>query len=939
MRWKFVFVILALCSFFAVFAQKNDSIFIQVKLHPQTHSLEVTQEFFLYNSTSHSLDEIYLHAWANAYSGQKTVLNQVKLEDRKSNLHFASKEERGALSDLNFENSNLKSYEISEREFVKLNLNQPWKPHEILHVKASYKVKIPIDAITRYGYNHEGDYLLKYFFLQPATYKADGWYLQHYKDFEELAAYPTNFQVKWEIPENYFLQSDLEFADGFWKGENIEHFRFFLTQDQSKIQNYQILSQDLQVEMGYSIDEEDQIYIDSLLLIQMEYLRQHLGDLPSKKLFISAKTKREQNFLGVDDVDAWIKKIKLFKPEERNALKLFQQLSYEYIDRLFAVDKIQHHWLKNGLQVYLQMKYVDDFFPDLKLSGHVGDEFKLLGMRPLNFFHAAKLKMNDRYKLLYLYIARQNYDQPIQTPFDELSNMNQIAMSAFKTGLTFYYIDQYLGGNEFLEIIKNFSVQNQGQRIEPKQFEQFLNQHSSKNVDWFFNEYIDRKDKINFKLVKTRENEDSLQLHIKNKTAFSGPFQVVAYENNKVISTKWYQSSQRNFVVNFPKGNYDKLVLNPGYLFPEYNDRDNYLHTKGFFKNAKKIQFKLYSDMENPEYAQIFMNPQIRWNNYDKFMLGIEFHNQSLLTNPFEWSLAPRFSTGTGTLTGSGSVKYTFTPYSNIFRSINFGVGGRYEHYDVDLAYNKMYAFVRTSFAKNPRSTLTHGLHFAFDRLDKELPFGMLKTDEHQYNLWNFSYFYSKPDLIHELHGGVTYQTAENFHKMMGEWYYRYRFLPKKRMGARLFAGVFTRNETTSDYFDFGLSKVSDYSFNYNLLGRSENTGVLSQQYVLAEGGFKSNFEATVNQWLVATNVEFPIWKMIDLYADAGLYKNKTLNPKFIYDTGFRVRVIPDFIEIYLPIQSSLGFEPAMDQYWERIRFTLNLNLSSVINHLRRGWY
>lgn len=107
----------------------------------------------------------------------------------------------------------------------------------------------------------------------------------------------------------------------------------------------------------------------------------------------------------------------------------------------------------------------------------------------------------------------------------------------------------------------------------------------------------------------------------------------------------------------------------------------------------------------------------------------------------------------------------------------------------------------------------------------------------------------------------------------------------------------------------------------------------------MAESGFKSQFDFTVNQWVVATNFELPIWKIFDVYADAGVYKNKNLNAEFIYDTGIRVKFIPDFLEFYLPVQSSLGFEPAMDKYWERIRFTFNFNLSSIINYLRRGWY
>src|SRR5690606_8130561 len=162
----------------------------------------------------------------------------------------------------------------------------------------------------------------------------------------------------------------------------------------------------------------------------------------------------------------------------------------------------------------------------------------------------------------------------------ELSNMNQIAMSGFKTGLTFYYIDHYLENGTFYELVKNFSEKNRGKLVSQLDFRNYLVENSPKDLTWFFDDYIDKKDKINFKSAMPVEEE-------------------------------WYVSNEKKTEVSFPKGDYDKIELNPGYLFPEFNDRDNYMRTKGLFKNGKKLQFKLYSDIENPEYAQIFMNPQI----------------------------------------------------------------------------------------------------------------------------------------------------------------------------------------------------------------------------------------------------------------------------------------------------------------------------------------
>lgn len=95
----------------------------------------------------------------------------------------------------------------------------------------------------------------------------------------------------------------------------------------------------------------------------------------------------------------------------------------------------------------------------------------------------------------------------------------------------------------------------------------------------------------------------------------------------------------------------------------------------------------------------------------------------------------------------------------------------------------------------------------------------------------------------------------------------------------------------------------------------------------------------TANQWITSMNIDGHIWKMFNLYADFGVFKNKNKKAQFIYDTGVKVKLIPDFLEIYLPVQSSLGFEPTQRAYPSKIRFSLIFSLNSFINYFRRGWY
>lgn len=179
----------------------------------------------------------------------------------------------------------------------------------------------------------------------------------------------------------------------------------------------------------------------------------------------------------------------------------------------------------------------------------------------------------------------------------------------------------------------------------------------------------------------------------------------------------------------------------------------------------------------------------------------------------------------------------------------------------------------------------------------------------------------------------------EDFQKISAEAFYRWEYAQDKKVSFRFFGGYFITNKTKNNLFDYGISRVSNYAFSYGLLGQSATSGLFSQQFILAEGGFKSHVAKSANQWITSVNIDSHVWKWFNVYADAGVYKNRLMNPQFIWDSGVKVKVIPDFLEVYFPIQSSLGFEPSFKDYGSRIRFTLVLNFNAITNYFRRGWF
>jgi hypothetical protein len=536
----------------------------------------------------------------------------------------------------------------------------------------------------------------------------------------------------------------------------------------------------------------------------------------------------------------------------------------------------------------------------------------------------------------------QNLDQKISENFTVLSNFNDMAVSSFETGSLFNYTAEKMGYDQFNSILKDYISKNTDKKIEPEEFLKELAE-KDKTSDYLTN-FLKQKNRANFRLKNVRKQDDSLNIKIGKNMDSPIPVRLETQTSEGEVKSYWVETKENERITNFAlpaSEDIHKVTLNSDYIFPESKYRDNFLYAKGIFSNTKKIKFKLIKDIPNPEYNEIYVTPRVRFNNtYDKFLLGVNLKNQSFFDQKFLYSFTPTYSTGTGKLTGSGAISYSFLPAESVFRSITFGVSGSYFHYDYGLAYRKGSIFSNFNFRKNPRSTVSRSLGFSYNYLERDLsPKMIANKDYDKYNLWSAGYGYSDSQMIHEKSLSLSTQGMEDFNKVTAEGFYRWEFAPKQKLSVRLFAGYFIRNETRNNTFNYGISRVSNYSFSYNLLGESANSGLLSQQFILADGGFKSFIPGSVNQWITSFNVDSSVWKIFHVYADAGIYKNKNRPAEFIWDSGIKVKLIPDFLEIYFPIQSSLGFEPSFKDYAKRIRYTLVLNLGAVINAARRGWY
>lgn len=924
-----------------VSAQK-DSIYIEAKLSSDKKYLEVNQEIVYYNHSERDLHSIKLLNWVSAYNKRGTSLVYRKLEDRNNDLHFAKTNQLGKLLELNVKNSANETIPINtlSDENLFVPLKEVLKPGESVTLQLQYRMQLPDKKFTGYGTSPQNT-LLKYFFIVPDHFDPDNISKRSYNDIEESVSFNTSWTINFDIPVNSFVEGNLpQIQMNSFKGDLDSDPEFLIspTEHPSIITNIDGI--DTEVKFGYNLQPAEKENLEFYLPLHLKFIKEKMGSLP-KSIFISDKFRAKEDFFGNNDITFWKFRFPLFADAEKTDLDYFGIIAKKVLDESVIADKQKDHWFKNGLKSYLEIQYLKRFYQDAKLLGILTDA-SIFGIKPLKIFHASQVKLLDRYGLAYQYIMLQNLDQKIDEDFTALSNFNDMAISSFETGSLFNYSADKMGYDTFNDVVKNYLSQNSGKKINTEEFLTSLSEKSKSTS--YLSGFLKQKNRVDFKLKHIIKDNDSLQIRIAKNTDIAIPVKLETETKKGEKKVYWIDTEENQHITNLSlpaSDNIYKITLNNGYLFPESNYRDNFLYAKGLFSNAKKIKLKLIKDIPNPEYNEIYISPRVRFNNtYDKFLLGANFKNQSFFDQKFLYSVTPLYSTGTGKLTGSGAVSYSFLPAESIIRSLTFGVSGSYFHYDYGLAYKKTSLSSSISFRKDPRSTVGRSIGISYNYFERDLSPAMIASNDYsKYNLWSIGYGYSDSQMIHEKSFSLSTQGMEDFNKITAEGFYRWEFAPKQKLSLRLFAGYFLRNDTRNNLFNYGISRVSNYSFSYTLLGESASSGLLSQQFILADGGFKSFLPGTVNQWITSVNVDSSIWKIFHVYADAGIYKNKDFPTKFIWDSGIKVRIIPDFLEVYFPIQSSLGFEPAFKDYAKRIRYTLVLNLGSVINAARRGWY
>lgn len=920
------------------FAQHHSS--MDVTLDNEAKVLHISQNLTFFNETADTLHSIVLNDWNNAYSAKNTPLARRFSDEFVRAFHLAKDQERGytkinALNNANGVALDWKRLE-DHPDLVEIK-TAPIYPGQKVALSLSYDVKIPSDRFTKYGYGNDGSLNLKHWFLTPARYENGDFIRYSNNNLDDIANAVSGFDIHLGIASGYYLESDLNIIErtekensGFIRlnGINRSDFSLFITQ---KPIFFSFKNDLADVRNGLVSNKTEDIQKAIIVDRVVHFTNDNLGAYPFEKITVSQADYERNPFYGLNQLPGFIN---VFPDDFLYELKFLKTYTSNYLRNVLRLDPRKDNWIYDGIQVYLMMKYIDENHPQMKMTGGL-NRFWLV-----KNYNVTNLDFNDQYSYFYMLMARKNLDQPIGDPKNTLIKFNEQIAGKYRAGLSLKYLDSYLSGNITSSSIREFITLNKARQVAEADFGTILKKKAGKDIGWFFTTIVDSRDIIDYKFGKIAKTDDSVTFSVKNKTGATVPVPVYGIKKNEIVFKKWIENSAIDSTFTVNRNGADKIVLNYKNEVPEYNLRNNSKSLKNFNFSNRPFKFVLFKDLEDPYYNQIIYVPTLTYNLYDGLTPGLRFYNKTILDKPFTFDINPSYSTNTQSVTGTMSVSVNQNYRDSRLYNIRYYVTGYYFHYAPDAAYLKINPTVQ--FRIRPDDFRDNRKQFITLReviLSREKT-NFIVDDTENYSVFNARYSNAKTEVTSHINFTTDFQASAKFGKAATDIQFRKLFDNNRQINLRLYAGTFLYNKTNSDYFSFALDRPTDYLFDYNYYGRSESSGLFSQQLIVSEGGFKSKLDTPfANQWITTLNAGFNVWNWIEVYGDAGLVKNRHEKAAFLYDSGVRLNLVTDYFELYFPVHSSNGWEIGKENYGEKIRFIVILSPNTLINLFTRKWF
>jgi hypothetical protein len=948
---------------------------INVTLNDRLHELNAFETVEYINNSPDTLRFLFFHLWPNGYCSNDTELAKQLFSIKGKQKLFNDPELRGYIDSLNFKVDgqpvqwNLLS---GQPDICIIILKGPLLPGKTIQITTPFHVKLPKGVTSRLGHIGES-YQISQWYPKPAVYDQAGWHQMSNQDQGEFYSEFGSFDVSITLPENYIVGATGNL-------QNMEESQMLnrLATDTLRIKNIN--------------SEEADFPTSSLKMKTLRYTENKIHDFAwfADKRFHVLKGKVKLPESG-REVTTWVmftnQQAELWKdaiPYVNSAISYFSCWNGDYpyqsftavqsalsagdgmeypgitvigkakdayeLDEVIA-HEIAHSWfysalgsnerrypyLDEGITSAYEQRYMHEKYPQKKLW-----ETNVRNLKLARFFHIDQMPVRLMNELEWLSQARNNLEQSINLSSDDYNTTNYNLMIYNKAGMAFNYLRAYLGDSIYDSAMHEYYRLWKFKHPQPDDLQRIFQSNTSKDLSWFFNEFIATTKRMDYKVVGFANQK----LLVRNKGELIAPLVIAGMTGDSFCFEKWTDGFAGQKWIAVPSGNYTELKIDPRHVTPEIFRLNNNIRTSGIFPKADPVHLQLYFSLEDPEKRQLMYIPTLNWTREDGLMVGAVIHNGFLTPKPFEYFVMPFWSFHSSDLAGFGRISYNIIPYAKLIRKAKislegtqFGAPGNQNYHKIKAGFD---LYFRAGQMNNSIMQKAYGNFITASNLFQIIHLEKATMS----NYLQFGYQLEKPGNINPFNLLVSSESGRSFLKTSAEFNYRFSYYGKKKgLDIRFFAGAMLKNDPAIPFYSLaagGRSGSEQYLYEGTFPDRFSAfpTTFWSRQMSFSEGGLVSpvNGQLGYSQWLVSLSLtsnlpgkisRIPIKPFVNLLLnDHGTGNGQ--NSHFFYEAGLKAGLW-NFFEIYVPILVSGNIKSIAGSTKDRIRLVFNLDSFSEV--------
>ena len=918
-------ILMMLISPINSFCQNTNSYNIDVILSPEDKTLIINQVMKFKNTSNISIKEIVLEDWANSYVNNRTRLAKRISDEYSRSFTFAKKKQRGSTLIKSIASDNIESWSVSKKtsDIINVYLKKELKRGESIEIEINYIVKLPDSKFTGYGFDNNNNFYLKNWLIVFSNISKLNWSSQSNLNLNDQSLKKSSYKLKMSFDKSYNLFTNLSVnkteilidkKNVYLSGYDINNVKIDLLIDKTYT-NFQNFNNEIETDIFKTSSlEEAEIKIKRV----NNFIKDYFNDKSDLKLLVPQSDYDSNPFYGLNQLPSFISP---FSDEFLEEIVFLKSFIVNYLNQKLNLNRRESHWIYTGLEIFIINKYINDYYPKVRFIG------KLSGISFLKNYEISKMNFNDLFLNYSEYVQRLNLHQSDDQSSEYLTRINHDIASPYHSGVGLIYIENLIGEKDFKNLIEKINTIYSREELNNL----FLS-YNDKDLSWFIEDYIGNRQSLDLRLRKINANE----IKVEEKNDISIPYSIGYLKNDTLIQNIDFDEYTKIKIPNFE---FDYIIINPKVSLPELKKSNNWMYNKSNL-NLKPLKLKFIGDLENPRFKTLYLRPEVTYNLYDGISPGFNLLNKGLKNKLFNYELFTQYASKEETLVGSLNLRYQLNSELKDNFSTIFNLSYTSNHYKENLRYQVFSPSVRINFRdnKNLRSKVKKSLSLSLYSVNKDTNIQNNNLLD-KYSIYNLGYYYSDIGIIKYMKSSVNTEFSDNFGKINLVFDFRRLLKSNRQLQARIYLGKFFWNNDQFDNFNYNLGRSGGYLFLNNYLGRSESTGLLSQQFIMAGGGFKSFFkDPTTNNFMLASNLNIGIWKWIEGYLDMGMLKDTNEDFRYFYGTGLRLNLLPDFFELYFPISSSNGFELNDYRYKNKIRFIVSYNLESLGKLFSRRW-